>query len=52
MIDGKALRRSFERAGGACCWRIATDAKSNEIAAVPALLKMLSLKGAIVTPMR
>ena len=29
--------------------QIATDAKSNEIAAVPKLLKMLSLKGTIVT---
>jgi predicted transposase YbfD/YdcC len=29
--------------------QIATDAKSNEITAVPALLKMLSLKGCIVT---
>ena len=29
--------------------QIATDAKSNEITAVPELLKMLSLKGAIVT---
>ena len=29
--------------------QIATDAKSNEITAVPALLKMLSLKGTIVT---
>ena len=29
--------------------QVATDAKSNEITAVPALLKMLSLKGTIVT---
>ena len=29
--------------------QIATDAKSNEITAVPELLKMLSLKGTIVT---
>jgi len=29
--------------------QIATDAKSNEITAVPKLLKMLSLKDAIVT---
>ena len=29
--------------------QIATDAKSNEITAVPVLLKMLSLKGCIVT---
>lgn len=63
-IDGKVLRRSFDRASGksalhmVSAWgceqrlvlaQIATDAKSNEITAVPALLKMLSLKGAIVT---
>jgi predicted transposase YbfD/YdcC len=63
-IDGKVLRRSFDRANGksplhmVSAWgceqrmvlaQIATDAKSNEITAVPALLKMLSLKGAIVT---
>jgi predicted transposase YbfD/YdcC len=29
--------------------QIATDAKSNEITAVPKLLEMLSLKGTIVT---
>jgi hypothetical protein len=58
-IDGKALRRSFDRAGGqVSAWgceqrlvlgQIATDAKSNEITAVPKLLEMLSLKGTIVT---
>jgi predicted transposase YbfD/YdcC len=63
-IDGKVLRRSFDRASGksplhmVSAWgceqrmvlaQIATDAKSNEITAVPTLLKMLSLKGAIVT---
>jgi predicted transposase YbfD/YdcC len=63
-IDGKLLRRSFDRASGksplhmVSAWgceqrlvlaQIATDAKSNEITAVPELLKMLSLKGAIVT---
>lgn len=63
-IDGKVLRRSFDRASGksplhmVSAWgceqrlvlaQIATDAKSNEITAVPELLKMLSLKGAIVT---
>ena len=63
-IDGKALRRSFDRAGGesvlhmVSAWgceqrlvlgQIATDAKSNEITAVPKLLEMLSLKGSIVT---
>jgi predicted transposase YbfD/YdcC len=63
-IDGKVLRRSFDRASGksalhmVSAWgcelrmvlaQIATDAKSNEITAVPELLKMLSLKGTIVT---
>jgi predicted transposase YbfD/YdcC len=63
-IDGKVLRRSFDKAGGksplhmVSAWgceqrmvlaQIATDAKSNEITAVPKLLEMLSLKGTIVT---
>jgi hypothetical protein len=63
-IDGKVLRRSFDRASGksplhmvspwGCEQRmvlaqIATDAKSNEITVVPKLLDMLSLKGTIVT---
>jgi predicted transposase YbfD/YdcC len=63
-IDGKVLRRSFDRASGksplhmVSAWgcrqrlvlaQIATDAKSNEIAAVPKLLKLLTLQGAIVT---
>ncbi|HLZ33703.1 MAG TPA: ISAs1 family transposase [Nitrospira sp.] len=63
-IDGKVLRRSFDRARGksplhmVSAWgcqqrlvlaQIATDAKSNEITAVPKLLKLLTLKGAIVT---
>lgn len=63
-IDGKVLRRSFDSASGksalhmVSAWgceqrlvlaQIATDAKSNEITAVPKLLEMLSLKGAIVT---
>jgi len=63
-IDGKVLRRSFDRASGKsaphivsawCCEQrmvlaqIATDAKSNEITAVPKLLKLLSLKDTIVT---
>jgi predicted transposase YbfD/YdcC len=63
-IDGKVLRRSFDRASGksvlhmVSAWgceqrlvlaQIATDAKSNEITAVPKLLEMLTLKGAIVT---
>jgi predicted transposase YbfD/YdcC len=63
-IDGKVLRRSFDRASGksplpmVSAWgceqrlvlaQIATDAKSNEITAVPKLLEMLRLKGTIVT---
>jgi predicted transposase YbfD/YdcC len=63
-IDGKVLRRSFDRASGksalhmVSAWgceqrmvlgQIATDEKSNEITAVPKLLEMLSLKGTIVT---
>src|ERR1035437_8250957 len=63
-IDGKVLHRSFGRASGksalhmVSAWgceqrlvlaQIATDAKSNEITAVPKLLEMLTLKGAIVT---
>ena len=63
-IDGKTLRRSFDRASGrsplhmvhawACDQRLllgqmAVDAKSNEITAVPKLLALLSLKGCIVT---
>jgi predicted transposase YbfD/YdcC len=63
-IDGKVLRRSFDRASNksalhmVSAWgcdqrlvlaQIATDAKSNEITAVPKLLEMLSLKGSIVT---
>ena len=63
-IDGKVLRRSFDRASGksalhmVSAWgseqrlvltQIATDAKSNAITAVPKLLGMLALKGAIVT---
>ena len=63
-IDGKVVRRSFDRASGksplhmVSAWgceqrlvlaQIATDAKSNEITAVPKLLEMLSLNGTIVT---
>jgi predicted transposase YbfD/YdcC len=63
-IDGKVLRRSFDKASGksalhmVSAWgceqqlvlgQIATDAKSNEITAVPKLLKILSLEGSIVT---
>jgi predicted transposase YbfD/YdcC len=63
-IDGSVLRRSFDKASGksalhmVSAWgceqrmvlaQIATDAKSNEITAVPKLLEMLSLKATIVT---
>jgi predicted transposase YbfD/YdcC len=63
-IDGKTLRRSFDRAKGLnplhlvsawCCenhislGQVAVDAKSNEITAIPALLELLTIKGAIVT---
>ena len=63
-IDGKVLRRSFDKTSGksplhmVSAWgcdqrlvlaQIATDAKSNEITAVPQLLKLLSLKDTIVT---
>ena len=63
-IDGKVVRRSFDKASGksplhmVSAWgseqrlvlaQITTDAKSNEITAVPKLLRLLSLKGTIVT---
>jgi len=63
-IDGKVLRRSFDKASGksalhmVSAWgcdqrlvlaQVAVDAKSNEITAVPQLLKLLSLKGCTVT---
>ncbi|MBC7835403.1 MAG: ISAs1 family transposase [Phycisphaerales bacterium] len=63
-IDGKTIRRSFDRAGrkaavhmvsawgadnGVVFGQVAADAKSNEITAIPKLLRMLELKGLIVT---
>jgi predicted transposase YbfD/YdcC len=63
-IDGKTLRRSFDRARGKSAlhmvhaWatanhlllgQVAVDEKSNEITAIPVLLKMLEISGAIVT---
>ena len=63
-IDGKTLRRSHDRKTMksalhlVCAWCLenrivlgqqATDAKSNEITAIPELLKRLELAGAIVT---
>jgi predicted transposase YbfD/YdcC len=63
-IDGKTLRHSFDRANGKapihmvsawgsanrlCFGQLATDAKSNEITAIPKLLEMLELSGCLVT---
>ena len=63
-IDGKTLRRSHDRRRGRAAlhmvsaWasanrlvlgQIATDAKSNEITAIPELLRLLDVKGCIVT---
>src|SRR5215510_12773694 len=63
-IEGKTLRRSFDRATGkgaihmVSAWASANrlvlgqqqvDKKSNEITAIPALLRLLDLKGCIVT---
>ena len=63
-IDGKTLRRSFDRANkkaaihmvsawathnNLCFAQLTTDAKSNEITAIPKLLELLDLEGAAVT---
>ena len=63
-IDGKTIRRSFDTAAkksalhmvSAWCesnqtvlGQIVTDAKSNEITAIPQLLELLDLDGAVVT---
>lgn len=63
-IDGKTLRGSFDRATGksalhtitafacdmrVCLRQMAVDEKSNEIPAVPQLLKLMELSGATVT---
>ena len=63
-IDGKTIRGSFDTATGkgslhlVSAWardanvalgQIKTDEKSNEITAIPQLIKLLQLKGAIVT---
>ncbi len=63
-IDGKTLRRSFDRASDKaalhmvsawaaandlCFGQLATEAKSNEITAIPKLLELFDLDGAIVT---
>jgi len=63
-IDGKTLRRSFDTASSKAAihmvsaWatanhislgQVVVDAKSNEITAIPKLLEMLELSGALVT---
>ncbi len=63
-IDGKTLANSLDKASGQsalhllCAWSVkarvvlgqeATDAKSNEIKAIPELLEQLELKGSLVT---
>ncbi len=63
-IDGKTLRRSFDAASGKAAihmvsaWATAnhvslgqmvTDAKSNEITAIPQLLELIEISGALVT---
>ncbi len=63
-IDGKKLRRSYDKASGksaihmVSAWatanhislgQVAVDAKSNEITAIPKLLEMIEISGALVT---
>jgi len=63
-IDGKTLRRTFDRAKGlgalhlVSAWatsngltlgQVAADAKSNEITAIPQLIELLDLKDCVVT---
>lgn len=63
-IDGKTLRGSFDKAAGknplhlVSAWasearlvlgQVAVDSKSNEITAIPLLLELLDVKGAVVT---
>lgn len=63
-IDGKTARHSFDAATGKnalhlvsawvddlnlCLGQVSTDEKSNEITAVPMLLELLNLRGAVVT---
>jgi predicted transposase YbfD/YdcC len=63
-IDGKTIRRSLDTANGKAAihmvsaWcaanhmvlgQVATDAKSNEITAIPELLKLVDVQGAVVT---
>jgi len=63
-VDGKTLRRSHDKSKGlgalhsVSLWasdfglslgQVATDQKSNEITAIPELLKLVDLRGAIIT---
>ena len=63
-IDGKSMRRSHERSSGkkmvhtVSAWasenrlvlgQVATDEKSNEITAIPKLLKMLDITDSVIT---
>jgi len=63
-VDGKTMRHSFDGTNNLkalhmvsawvddlnlCLGQVATDQKSNEITAVPALLELLEIKGAVVT---
>ena len=63
-VDGKTLRRSHDRSKGrgalhsVSIWasefgltlgQVATDEKSNEITAIPELLKLVDIRGAIIT---
>jgi predicted transposase YbfD/YdcC len=63
-IDGKSLRRTFDRARGlgalhlVSAWatsngitlgQVAADGKSNEITAIPQLIELLDLEGCVVT---
>jgi predicted transposase YbfD/YdcC len=63
-IDGKTLRRSYDQASGKAAihmvsaWatanhislgQVVVDAKSNEITAIPELLKLLEIAGSLVT---
>lgn len=63
-FDGKTLRRSFDTATGMsaihvmnawsnandfCVGQMKVDGKSNEITAMPALLKLMDIKGSVVT---
>jgi predicted transposase YbfD/YdcC len=63
-VDGKTLRRSFDQAAGKSAihmvsafasanrlvfGQIKTAAKSNEITAIPKLLKLLNIEGSVVT---